>query len=132
MAFTPNMKDNIHWHGYYTVSEIPPGWSIQERHNAEKALRGIARQNPSPTHLRTHTRANLDNTAWEMEGMYTEEELEFDYIVDMIATELDVNPVAVYNKIELRIHAEGGTWEESRVAAIKYKHDNYDEWERVE
>lgn len=128
MAFIANLPDG-RWHGYYTLSEIPPGWSQQERHNAEKALRGIARQNASPTHLRTHGRANLANNAWEMEGMYTEEQLTFDYIVDMVAIELNVNPVAVANKVVLKIHAEGGTWEESRVAASQYKRDNYEEWE---
>ena len=115
------------WNGYYLISEVPPGWTIDQRQKAHAALDAIGLQ-VGEAHIITHSRQNNANTAWIQEGVFTPEELERDYIVAAIAEALEVNPIAVEAKIEYTIFVEGGTWDESRQAAEAYVAAYPGEW----
>ena len=100
---------------YILVTRIPPDWTKYDLHYAHMAVRnGIGRQSGA-AHIKTHSRPNID-TQWDDEdaitsagimwliaGVFTAEEQTKTYIVDIVATELDVNPVEVQNKIRVDI-----------------------------
>ncbi len=100
------------------LEAFPPGWLNSQRHNGRRALENnLGRQYDRQAHLQTHSRvvnpALLDEDKKVIDdpenpteeiviiiGVFTDEELQRSNIVNILATELEVNPVAVDNKID--------------------------------
>lgn len=101
---------------YILISEVPPGWTISQRQNAHRAMKENSGLQSAPyPNLNTHSRGNAADTlndedtpngaatAWIIQGEFAAEELERSFWIDILATELQVNPVAVDAKIEYTI-----------------------------
>lgn len=120
---------------YKVVSEIPPGWTISQRSNAENAMRGDLGVQSGGVPLKFAVRPNVP-TKWDHDGdgvpttpnqAATKWLFSGDLsgvtradIVDCIAVALDVNPVAVDAKIQIADY----THEE----ILQYLSDNAAEW----
>jgi hypothetical protein len=117
------------WHGYILITELPPGWTNEQRTTAFNAMRGMGKQaDASPAKI-NHSRARLDDKALLVEAEFDTAEITRAAVVDMIAVALDVNPVAVDAIIEYAVFANGDTWEASRLVAISYLIANAADWE---
>lgn len=117
------------WHGYLLIESIPPGWTNDQRQQVWVAMRGIGKQaNPSPAKI-NHSRLRLDDKTMIVEAEFEEVEIAREAIVARIADALSVQPNAVNAVIDYQIFAEGGTWEQSRQAAVAYLIANQEDWE---
>jgi hypothetical protein len=100
---------------YILVEELPPGWTNEQRHAAHRKLKNSLGQQGGGSFSKTHSRPCVPTVldeegkivstanAWIIVGLFAEEELERSHIVDLIAEELSVNPVAVDAKIDYTV-----------------------------
>lgn len=117
------------WHGYLLITDLPPGWTNEQRQQAFGVARGMGKQSgPSPAKI-NHSRLSLDGTALIIEAEFTDSEIERDAVVSAIAVELSVPEAAVDAVLDYTIFAEGGTWQESRAACVADLIANSTDWE---
>lgn len=105
------------WHGRILVTELPPGWTNEDRTIAAAALKGIGTQSAvQPCHV-THSRISTNGREIELESLWSEGEITREAVVAVIAEALNVNPTAVNAKIEYEVlGGEGATLAESNAA----------------
>ena len=113
---------------YVLIENLPPGWTNEERLTAWATLRKTGRQqHPKPSHI-NHSRLSLDGKKILMEADFEDSELTRDYIVNVIAVALKVNPTAVDARIKVVVFP-GNTWYERGDAARQYLAANSAAWE---
>ena len=100
------------------LGDFSPGWLNSQRHNGHRALKkNMGRQYDRQSHLQTHSRVNrsalfdkakkvIDDSKNPTEevviiiGVFTEEELQRSNIVNILATELEVNTNVIDDDID--------------------------------
>ncbi len=120
------------WHGYFLVTDLPPGWTNEQRQQAFGVMRGMgAQSNASPAKI-NHSRLSLDGTALCVEAEFEDSEIVRAAVVTAIATELGVPESAVEAVLAYTIFVPGGTWQQSRDACHADLIANKAEWEPAE
>ncbi|NIN36643.1 MAG: hypothetical protein GTO60_16730 [Gammaproteobacteria bacterium] len=118
------------WNGYILISEVPPGWTVEQRQNAYRAMREQGNQDNRQPNLKTHGRPNLAGTAWIVEGVFTDAEQVRSYWVQTIADELGVTYAAVDAKLQVVFcGGMGCSWDDSHEDVLQYLDDNKSEWD---
>lgn len=117
------------WHGYFLVTDFPPGWSNQELIDAKTSLHGIGKQDdPQPAKI-NHTRERLDGLAIIIEAEFEDDEITRDAIIQTIAEALNKPPGPIDAILHYELFAEGQPWNESGNAARQFLKDNQSDWE---
>ena len=120
------------WHGYILISNLPPGWTNEQRHAAWNGMRRIGRQSSPISAWINHTRESLDGRELLVEAEFEEMEITREAIVAVIANEAGIAEAAVDAIIDYEVFAEGGTWDESQQAAEAYIDADRAAWEDIE
>lgn len=117
-------------HLYLLISDVPPGWSREDRDIAYAALGTKGRQaHHNPARL-THSRKSLNGSKIIVEGDFSADELTRESVVATMAQALQVNPVAVNAKVAYQVlGGAGASYEQSHAAALAYLADHAAEWE---
>ena len=117
------------WRGYFLVSELPPGWTNEQRLAAQGAVHGIGRQSdPLPQNINTMI-VSLDGKKAIYEGLYTDSEITFDAICQVIADALSLPLAAVKARAKITYFGGlGSTWEQSQEAVVSFLVANHLEW----
>ncbi len=120
------------WRGYLLITELPPGWTNEERQVAFAAVRTMGKQDgPDPCRI-NHSRLSLDGRAMLVEAEFAEGEITREAVVDLIAAALGVNREAVDARIDYLVFAGfGSSWSESHDQVLAYLASNLADWEEI-
>ena len=118
------------WHGYILVTELPPGWTNEQRleiHNAMGALGKQSGANPAEIN---HSRVSLNGREMFFEALFADAEITHEAVITTIAAALGLPYAAVNAILEYEIAGgEGATREQSRVSILAHMTANLANWE---
>lgn len=118
------------WHGYILVSEVGVGWTGAQRPVVRQALRALGPSSADRPAYLAHTRQNLAGTALIIEARFDADAIQRDNLLAMLgaATGLTVREVAA--RVDVRVFAPGGSWEDSAQAARAFIASQRAQWEQ--
>lgn len=104
------MREPVHFY----VGELPPGFTNEKRLQAHGSLKSMGRQDSRYPELKTRIRPNFIEydeegilvsmgTEWIVSGGFFEEELELDFISEIMATALGMTVPAIKNNITYQL-----------------------------
>ena len=118
------------WHGYVLLS-LKPGLTLTsaQKSKVRDTVRALAvREDRWPRRM-FQARLSLDGTQAIYEAVWDREKVSPAAVVNAVAGALDVSPVVLATNVNYRLFADGGSWEESRQAAVKFLIENAKAWE---
>jgi len=121
------------WHGYLHVGELPPGWTVEQRTNAQNAMRGLQAAGVRLPRELNHSRLSLDSKQMIVEAKFDAPTIERAAVVPLLAGVLGITDAAVNARLDYTIL--GGLeadWETSRQAALALIAGDLAAWEPEE
>lgn len=118
--------------GRYILVTLPPGFTATNRRVAYDATQKNIGLHSSPYPNRnTHGRPSSNGSQFIMEGIFTDDEIDFDALAEMVAEEvgLPLPPIVATMTVEI---LPGDNWEERRQETVNYLTANRDDWEEEE
>jgi predicted alpha-1,6-mannanase (GH76 family) len=118
------------WHGYVLLS-LKPGLTLTsaQKSKVRDTVRALAvREDQLPRRM-FQARLSLDGTQAIYEAVWDREKVSPAAVVNTVAGALGVVVGLLAANVDYSLFADGGSWEESRQAALKFLIENAKTWE---
>jgi hypothetical protein len=118
------------WHGYVLL-KLKPGLTLTtaQKSTVRDTVRALAvREDRLPNRM-FQARLSLDGTEAIYEAVWDREKVSPSAVIKAVAGALGVSAGFLAANVEYSLFADGGSWEESRQAALKFLIENIKAWE---
>jgi hypothetical protein len=118
------------WHGYVLL-ELKPGLALTtaQKGKVRDTVRGMAVREDLYPHRMFQTRLSLDGSQAIYEAVWDRGMVTPGAVMNAVASALGVPPGMLAGNVDYRLFADGGSWEESRRAAVEFLSENAKAWE---
>jgi hypothetical protein len=118
------------WHGYVLL-ELKPGLPLTaaQKFTVRDTVRGLAVHEELMPHRMFQARLSLDGTQAIYEAVWDREKVGPSSVISAVAAALRVSAEVLGANVAYSLFADGGSWEESRQAAVKFLIENAKAWE---
>jgi uncharacterized heparinase superfamily protein len=121
------------WHGYVWL-RLKPGLTLSaaQKGAVRDTVRALAVREERYPHRMFQVRLSLDGSQAIYEAAWDRGKLEPAAVVKAVAGALKVDEKELAENVDYRLFADGGFWEESHQAVLKFLAENLKAWERDE
>jgi hypothetical protein len=118
------------WHGYVLVA-LRAGFTLTaaQKGQVRATVRGLAIAELRQPYRMFQTRLSLDGHSAIYEAVWDRERVSPGEVITAVAGALGVPPDDLAGGITYQLFADGGSWEESRQAALAYLDAHRSAWE---
>jgi 2-hydroxychromene-2-carboxylate isomerase len=119
------------WHGYVLLKLKPAlPLTTAQKTKVRDTVRAMAVREDSLPHRMFQARLSLDGMQAIYEAVWDREQVTPGAVVNAVAGALGLSSSLLAANVEYSLFADGGTWEESREAAVAFLIENAKAWER--
>jgi hypothetical protein len=118
------------WHGYILVG-LKPGLPLTaaQKGKVRDTVRGLAVHEDRLPQRMFQTRLSLDGTQAIYEAVWDRDKVNPSAVMNAVASALGISMSVLVGNVDYGFFVDGGTWEESRQAAVKFLVENAKAWE---